>query len=118
MISISREQMVALRGSSNARSVQRLVREVGELQDEYLADHAQHTPAQIEVFVRQAVELGLHGLTDIRLFALAGLVLGPDFATRLSWASAILHDALVEPGRRLFECAAILFEWREASHGG
>lgn len=118
MISISREQMASLCESSNARSVQRLVLEVSELQSEYLGDHAQQTSAQIEICVRQAVELGLHSLTEIRLFALTGLVLGSDFATRLSWASAIIHDGLVEPGRRLFECAAILFELRETSHGG
>lgn len=118
MISISREQMATLAESSIAHSVQRLVREVGELQAEYLRDHTQHTTAQIESSVRQALELGLDSLTDIRLFALAGLVLGPDFATRLSWASAITRDGLGQPGRRVFECAAILFEWREASHGG
>lgn len=118
MISISREQMAALCESRLARSVQRLVREVDELQTEYLHEHAQHTKAQIETSVRQALRIGLDSLADIRLFALAGLVLGPDFVTRLSWANAITRDGLAEPGRRVFECTTILFEWREATHGG
>ena len=118
MISFSREQMAALGESRTDRSVCCLVQEVEALQTEYLRDYARHTTAQIETSVRQALELGLDRLTDIRLFALAGLVLGPDFATRLSWAHAILNDGLADPGRRMFECTTILFEWREASHGG
>lgn len=65
MTFISREQMAALCESRTARAVQCLVREVDELQTEYLHDHAQHTRAQIEISVRQALELGLDSLTDI-----------------------------------------------------
>ena len=118
MLSLSSDQLGQISDVTKRRAEDTLVEDVSRLQREQFASLAQRPEPEIRQIVQAAMDCGLTAFSDIRFYALSALVLGPNFATRLPWASAILQDGLPEPGRRIFDCAVILLENHLAAHAG